>query len=165
MDITGDAPAKLRSTSFDHLHRHKPLRCAIQIEGNPITGNPFESTTLGYEIKVDFDPGKYGQPSVGLDFIMSKIGVDTKGRDNFHAFALGWEPGVRIGGQWMMENFITFEAQNPPSPKFLERSFPEHIRKIFEEERNKEKAPKLLCVAFQSNVHKSTSVDTNWPWL
>lgn len=62
-----------------------------------------------------------------------------------------------------MEKFITFKAQNPPSPKYLERTFPQHIKKLCKGGRNKEKAPKLLCAAFRSNVHKSTAVDTNWP--
>ena len=113
MDTTGDSPARLRQTSFEHLYRPKPLRCAVQIDDNLIIGNPFESTSQGYDIKVALDPGRYGQPSVGLNWIIKKADADIEGKDTNHSFALGWEAGVKIGGQWMMDKLFSFPAHVP----------------------------------------------------
>lgn len=72
------------------------IRCAVMIEGTQIMGNPFAHTP-GWDMKVDLDPGSTGLPSIGLDFKFSKDGTDSRLKAHYNTFALGWEPGVKIG--------------------------------------------------------------------
>ena len=157
-------PAKKRATSFDNLHRQN-LRCAVQIESNAIMGNPFESSE-GFDIKFKLDPGRYGQPSVGFDFRISKDGtplVDAKGntKSDNNSFSMKWEPGVKIGGEWMMEYLQIAPAQNPTTANMLKNTYPEHIKNLCE--KNPGIAHKLLCAVFKSNVHETQHVDLDWP--
>ena len=113
MDITQAAPANSRPTRFDNLYKQW-MRSAVSIDSCPIMGNPFSSTS-GWDVRVDFDPGVLAQPSIGLDFIFSKHRTSSKSTDHHNSFALRWEPGVKIGGQWMMDQFHCCKAANDTS--------------------------------------------------
>ena len=157
MDTTGAAPANIRPTRFDNLHKQK-CRCAVRIGSSPIMGNPF-SQTSGWQLKVDLDPGVLAQPSVGLDFKFSKDGSDRKSNDHYNSFGVGWEPGVKIGGQWMMDNFIHFKAASPPNPGLLEHALPPAIKQLC---KKPEDLDRLCCIFFKSNVHKSSEMSPEW---
>ena len=158
MDTTGAKPAKSRPTSFEHLFKPGRLPCAVRIDRCPIMGNPF-SQTPGWDVKVDLDPGRLAQPSVGLDFKFSKDGTDSRLKDHYNTFAVGWEPGVRVGDQWMMEGFEVEAATKPSNAKMLSFTYPAAIRELCKDQKQ---ADRLYCATFQSNVHKTTPMTEEW---
>ena len=151
---------KNRPTSFDHLRKFTKQRCAVMIEDTGIMGNPF-SPTFGWEVKFSIDPGEIGQPSIGLDFAFSKTGADSKSNDDYNTFAVGWEPGVKIGVDWMMEDFAAEVALNPSDPNFRPFTYPAAIKALCGD--RKKDADRLCCISFRSNAHKSSEMSLDWP--
>ena len=152
MDAT---PAKNRPTSFDHLFKHR-IRCAVQIDDCPIMGNPFSSTP-GWDLKVDLDPGRRAQPSVGLDFRFSKDGSDSNSKDDYNTFGLGWKPGVKIGGEWMMDHFLYRQANS--GPNLLHVTWPSALQELCKKPQD---ADRVCCIMFRSLAHKSTQMSLDW---
>lgn len=160
MDITGDVPANRRPTSFEHLFRAGPMPCAVMIDANKVMGNPFPKSPMpGWDLKVKLDPGVLAQPSVGLNFKFGKDGSDSKRADHYNTFAVGWEPGVKIGGKWMMEEFGVEAATKPSVPQLLKFTYPPAIQALC---KKPEDADKLFCMTFKSNVHKSSPMKEEW---
>lgn len=157
-------PAKDRPKRLDQLSKPIRLPCAVMInKDGGIMGNPFGSMP-GWAVKVDLDAGAHGQPSIGLDFELSRAGVRPKKAKDQNTFAVGWEPGVAIGGQWMMEDLHMFKATNPPDPRRLEDTFPPAIRGLLTEAKGNQimLASNLICATFISNVHKSSPMKIDW---
>ena len=156
--------AKDRPTSFDQLSKPIRLPCAVMInKDGRVMGNPFGSIP-GWAVKVDLDAGAHGQPSIGLDFEFSKAGARSRKAKDQNTFAVGWEPGVKIGGKWMIEDLQMLEATNPPDPRQLEDTFPPAIRELLKEAKRSQTmlASKLTCATFASNVHKSSPMKMDW---
>ena len=154
MDITQAAPAKNRPTRFDDLFRQK-LRCAVSIDDCPIIGNQF-SPTLEWDVKVDLDPGVQGRPSLGLDFKFSKDGTYKNFKDHYNTFAVGWEPGVKIGGQWMMDQLHHCKAAYG---KLSNISWPPALQTLCKKPEDIDRVCRIL---FKSNVHRSSKMTVNW---
>ena len=151
---------KNRPTSFSHLRKITKQRCAVMIEEQGIMGNPF-FPTFGWEVKFGIDPGEIGQPSIGLDFAFSKTGADSNSNDDYNTFAVGWEPGVKIGGDWMMQDFAAEEALNPSDPTVVPFTYPTAIKALCGDRARA--AEKLCCISFKSNAHKSSEMSLDWP--
>ena len=159
MDTRQEKPAKNRPTSFRNMFRLGPSFCAVRIDDGKIMGNPFKHP-MGWNVKINLEPGKFGQPSIGLNFKFSKDGIDSKLEDHCNTFALDWEPGVKINGKWMVEDFEVVEAMNPVGADVAD-TCPAEIKKLCDQ--NPKVAKRLVCAVFQSNVHKSSPVDVDWP--
>lgn len=92
---------------------------------------------------------------------MSKDGTNsTEPKDN-NSFSMKWKPGVKIGGEWMMEYLSINSAHDSPEADMMGNSYPEHIRNL--SEKYPDKISELVCAIFKSNVHETTHVDLNWP--
>ena len=98
MDTAQEMPHPYRRTNLKDISKPIRLNCAVRINDNEIMGNPF-GTTPGWSLKVDLDAGAQAQPSIGLDFSFPKPGVSSEKEKNRNNFTLGWEPGVKIGGE------------------------------------------------------------------
>ena len=130
------------------------------IDANEVMGNPFPKSPMpGWELKVNLDPGALAQPSVGLNFKFGKDGSDSKRADHYNTFAVGWEPGVKIGGKWMMEDFGVEAATEPSDPRMVRFTYPPAIQALC---KKPEDADKLFCMTFKSNVHKSSPMKEEW---
>ena len=151
-------PAKTRPETFDDHMKLCKQRCAVMIDENEIMGDPF-SPTLGWGMKVEIDPGTSSQPSIGLDFKFNKKGVNSKSRDDYNTFAVGWEPGIMIGGKWMMDDFAAELATRPSNPAMLHYTFPPAIRALCKKPQD---ATQLWCISFFSNVHRSSEMEVDW---
>ena len=163
-DIRQGFSATDRPTSLDQLSKHIRLPCAVMInKDGKVMGNPFRSMP-GWVVKVDLDAGAYGQPSIGLDFEISKAGASSGETKDRKTFAVGWEPGVAIGGKWMMEDLQIFEAKNPPDPSPLTDTFPPAIEALLEDAKGDQTmlASRLICATFVSNVHKTSPMKMDW---
>lgn len=128
-----------------------------------VMGDPFRSTP-GWAVKVDLDAGAHGQPSIGLDFEFSKADARSEKARDQNTFAVGWEPGVKIGGKWMMEDLQILEATNPPDPSELTVTFPPAINDLLKKTKGNQEilASSLVCATFISNVHKSSPMKVDW---
>lgn len=162
IDMRQGQPESTRPRHFKHLYRLPATSCAISVEKGPIIGNPFKNPE-GYDIKVSLDPGRYGQPSIRLDFRFSKDGTDSREKDRYNNFNLQWEPGVKIGVEWMTGVARICLAQQE-DPTWAPRVNPAHIQELCRDEKNQRFADKLVCLPFESNVHRSTPVDVSWPF-
>ncbi len=165
MDMRREDPARARVTSFDHLFKPDRVRCALVIEYLDIIGNPF-SFTPGWEVRVALEPGTLGQPSIGLDFQFGKDGNWSSKPKDLNSFTVGWEPGVKIADQWMMEDLKIFQAYNPGNPAMRNFTFPDQIRQMNEGQSRKDHVGKsrdqLICMTFKSNVHKTSPMRPEW---
>lgn len=160
MDVTHEKPANNRPTSSNNLFKIGRAWTAVMIgkDVNDIMGNPF-ANPKGWSVRISLDPGKLGQPSLGLDFKFSKDGIDSSNREHYISFAVGWEPGVRIEDKFQMENFHAEIATNPSHPDLLPFTFPAAIQKLC---KRQEDAERLICVTFKSNAHKSSPMNVEW---
>ena len=160
MDMRADGPARNRPTSFEHLRKCAKLWCAIQIGRCPVIGSPVGPSD-GVSVKIDIDPGRFGKPSLELSF---KVVTPSGESQVDHTFSVGWEPGVKIGGQWMMENLAVTLASNPTDPDWLRVTYPPAIKDHMEKDDNKKEflLSRLMCLSFQSNIHRSTMTDIEW---
>ena len=135
------------------------------VDRNGIMGNPFAHTP-GWDLMVSLDPGTLGQPSLGFSFRFSKDGSDSRNQEDYNTFAVGWEPGVEIGGQWMMEDLQFFEASNSSDPELIGFTLQPPIRKLLDEipdsRKKADMVPNLICATFRSNVHKTPPVNPKW---
>ena len=163
-DMRQGFPAKDRPTSLDQLSNPISLPCAVMInKDGRVMGNPFGSMP-GWAVKVDLDAGAHGQPSIGLDFEISKAGARSRKAKDRNTFAVGWEPGVAIGGKWMIEDLQMLEATNPPDPSWLTDTFPPAINGLLKKAKRDQTmlASNLICATFMSNVHKSSPIKMDW---
>ena len=161
IDLTEAKPAKRRPKSFEHFWKPVVRPCAARIggPGDEIMGDPI-TRPPGWDLKVSIDPGKLGLPSIGLNFKFAKDGIDSKRDPNhYNSFAVGWEPGVKIGSEWMMENMIVERAANPSDPNMKDFTFPPEIQKLC---KNQDQIDSLFCMVFKSNVHKTSAMDVDW---
>ena len=126
-------------------------------------GNPF-SGTEGWDLKVSLEPGTLGLPSLGFDFQFCKDGGNSRKPEDQNTFAVGWEPGVEIGGKWMMEDLQMVQATNPPLQGLYDTTFPPTIREQLQSSKKNHEmsASRLVCAKFRSNVHKSTLMNMDW---
>lgn len=150
-----------KATGSDRLFRQDTLsnmRCAVQIADNPVMGNPF-SPTPGWDLKVDLDPGVLAQPSIGFHFRFSKDGSDSKSIDHDNAFSLGWEPCLKVGGRWMMEDPNVVKATSSLRPDVSKSIFPKAIQELCTK---REDLDRLYFAVFCSNVHKSSKMSPEW---
>ena len=154
----------LRPTNMKELSRPMRLPCAVQIDDNEPMGNPFEQT-LDWSLKVDLDAGAAGQPSIGLDFSFDKVDAKSKKEKYRNQFAVGWEPGVKIQGEWQIDGLVFYHAINPPNPRLENIVFPKKIRQLLEgikEEFRPAVTSKLVCATFKSNAHRTTPMNPDW---
>lgn len=144
----------------DHLFKFGRVLTAVMIGTSldDIMGNPFANPD-GWNVKINLDPGKTGQPSLGLDFKFSKDGTDSNNAEHYNSFAVGWEPGVRIEDKFQMENFHAERATQPTSHELLPFTFPAALQKLC---KRQEDADRLVCVTFRSNAHKSSPMNVEW---
>ena len=159
-DMTAAAPSTVRPKSFAEIWKPLTRPCAARI-GNPsneIMGNPF-SHTPGWDLKVALNAGKSGLPYVGLKFKFAKDGIDSKKADHYNSITMFWEPGVRIGGEWMMEHLHVESAASPSDTSLYDRFFPPAIQQLC---KTKEQARKMFCMIFKSNVHKTSPMRSDW---
>ena len=143
-----------KATGSDRLFRQDALRnmrCAVQISDKPIMGNPF-SPTPGWDLKVDLDPGFLTQPSIGFHFRFSKDGSNSKSTDHDNAFSMGWEPCLKVGGRWMMEDLDVVKATSSLYPDVSKSIFPTAIQELCTK---REDLDRLYCARFDSNVRHS----------
>lgn len=160
MDFTQAEPAKNRPTSFDHLYKSDNLFCAAVIgtHVNDIMGDPF-SAMPGWTMEVNIDPGRLGQPSIGLNFKFSKDGTDSRLAAHYNTFSLSWEPGVRIGGKRVMQGIRVEQATKPSIPQISGICFPPALQELC---KKPEDAARLFCLTFKSNVHKTSPMQEEW---
>ncbi|KAK3168955.1 hypothetical protein OEA41_005403 [Lepraria neglecta] len=144
------------STIFDKVDS---VNCAIRINDSQIIGSPFGGQQA-FNIKLLLDPGAAATPSVGLDFKISKDGTGSRKADHYHTFNVGSEPGVKIGGKYMMENLLFERANQPSHPQLADATLPPEIRKMCKDQKD---ADRLFQMSYQVNSHKKTHYDSNWP--
>lgn len=142
-EMSCGSPAKDRPISLDHLYEPYRLDCAIKIDDFRIMGDPF-SVTQGRGMKLILGPGRSGRPFIGLTFRFAKDGINSRSTDHCETFGIGWEPGVKIGGELMIEGM------------HFEKTFPPAIEKLC---RNENDYSRLYCMAFKSNAHKTSPLN------
>ena len=155
---------KNRPTSFKHLKKPPKLLCAIQINDNEIMGNPF-SKPKDWSLKLALDPGTLGVPSVSLDFQFCR---DEPSHDSIvyqNSFNVAWEPGVKIGGSWMMEDITMMPATSQSDELVLRLAYPPAIKELLEKSGKRPEflTQNLVFAMFQSNVHRVSEL--KWEWL
>ena len=160
MDVTHEKPAKNRPTSFNNLFKIERAWTAVMIgeDLDEIMGDPFANPT-GWSVRINLDPGKIGQPSLGLDFRFAKDGTDSSDAEHYNSFAVGWEPGVRIEDKFQMESFHAEHATHPTYSELLPFTFPAALRKLCKRQEDEDR---LFCVTFKSNAHKSSPMNVEW---
>ena len=165
MDMRQETQNPLRPKSFKDISKPIRLQCAVQINSNQIMGNPFEPTP-GWSVKVDLDPGAQAQPSIGLDFSFPKVGVESRKEKDQNNFTVGWEPGVKIGGEWQMEGLVIFNAANPSDAEMAGITFPLEIQEFLENVKGEEERARLrsnlVFASFRSNAHRTTRMQPDW---
>lgn len=164
IDTRQGKPADKRSTSPNRLDKAIRLECAVMINDNEVMGNPFGYPS-GWVLKVNLDPGVEGQPSIGLDFEFPVASVNASEVPDHKTFSVGWEPGVKVGGEWMMRDLRIWKATRPSNPELFDTTFPLAIHKLLENAKGRERAfllSNLVCASFRSNVHKSSPMRTEW---
>lgn len=119
LDTRHARPADHQSPSLHRLDKPIRLECAIMINDNEVMGNPFGYPS-GWVLKVTLDPGVQGQPSIGFDFEFPRASVSSKQADDQNTFSVGWEPGVKIGGKWMMQDLRIWKATRPSNPELFD---------------------------------------------
>ncbi|KAL9073058.1 MAG: hypothetical protein Q9161_003112 [Pseudevernia consocians] len=152
MDMREAKPRGNRPTSFDHLWKPSTIWCAVEIGDTKIMGDPF-SKTPGWDVRLTLDPGRTGQPSMGLNSKFAKDGTDSKRKDDYDTFAVRWETGVQIGGKWMMENLHVELAKTPSHEIFKAITYPPAVEALCKNQKDEDR---LCCMTFRSNVHKSS---------
>ena len=163
-DTRQGKPAEKRSPSLHRLDKPIRLECAVVINDNEVMGNPFGYPS-GWVLKVHLDPGVQGKPSIGFDFEFPKASVSSSEANGENTFSVGWEPGVKVGGEWMMQDLHIWKATRPSNPELFDMTFPLAIHKLLEDAKGKERAfllSNLVCASFRSNVHKSSPMQTKW---
>ena len=134
------------------------------INYNEIMGNPFEATP-GWSVKVELDAGAQGQPSIGLDFSFPKVGVSSRKAKDQNNFTVGWEPGVKIGGEWQMGGLMFYNAAEPLDSEMAGVTLPPGIETLMEGYKEEEQAylrSNLVFASFRSNVHRTTPMQPDW---
>ena len=183
MDMRQEGPTTVRPTSFAHLSKPIRLPCAVLVNSNnKLMGNPFQATP-GWSLRIEFDAGALAQPSIGLNFRFPKFktgatskpatskpskgqeGATSGNTEDQNTFTVAWEPGVKIGGEWMMENFRIHYAADTSDPDFqaliLSPQIKELLSNVKEEQRAKLR-DNLVCAIFRSNVHRSSYMEPEW---
>ena len=158
IDMREAKPRGNRPTSFDHLWKPQTVWCAVEIGGTEMMGDPF-SKTPGWDVTLTIDPGRTGQPSMGLNFRFAKDGTDSRGNDGYNTFAVGWEPGVQVGGKWMMEDLHVELAKSPSHEIMKAITYPPAVQTLCKKQKDEDR---LYCMTFRSNVHKSSPMETGW---
>ncbi len=119
-------------------------------------------TRLGYSVKTLLDGGKYGEPSIVLQIRINTTGKDLEKEDSYDKFCtLSWEPGVKVNGQWMMDNVEWTWIKDPAAadPMVQEMMFPAEVKAGL---KSKYQQENLIALTFQSNVVQSTGWDPRW---
>ena len=161
MELTEEKLRKNRPTSFRHLKKPPKLLCAIQINDNEIMGDPFASPN-DWNLKLVLDPGTLGVPSIGLDFQVGR-GVDSSNQTWYRdSFNVEWQPGVKIGGRWMIEELAMMQATAPAEERLQNLAYPPAIRELLVKSGKKSGllTQNLIFAMFQSNVHRVSEI--NW---
>lgn len=113
MNAWGKAPAlsagddKSAAIDFDSmLDNVRTVPCAIALHKlGVVIGNPTTIGSIpGMSIKLSLNPGKLAMPSLGLDFAISKAGLDSAKEVDYNTFNVSWEAGVEIACNFMMEH-------------------------------------------------------------
>ena len=154
MDI--DKPAGFQVDFKSMFKDNRPISCAVQVgTEDSVIGHVVPYIKIpGLSIKLRLDPGQLAMPSLALDFSISKIGRDSTNQKDWNTFSVGWEPGVEIAGQFMMDHLV-FEQYDIRSP-----DCPQDIRGMI---RSPDEAQRLVRATFQSNAHKRNVYDPTWP--
>ena len=164
MDMRQDTQNPLGPTSFEQPSKPIRLPCAVVINDNEIMGNPFEATP-GWSVKVDLDAGAQAQPSIGLDFSFPKVGVSSRKAKDQNNFTIGWEPGVKIGGNWQLEALMFYKAAEPADLELADATFPPEIQELMKGYSQEEQAylrSNLVYASFISNAHRTTPMQPDW---
>ncbi len=88
-DMNVDTPPEINFGSM--MENIRILPCAVKIvQKTGVIGNPTTvGATPGMTIRLHLDAGKQAMPSIGLDFPISKTGVDSKSEDDYNRFTVG----------------------------------------------------------------------------
>ena len=118
------------------------------------------NTKLGYGVKCMLDGGKYGEPSVSITIGINITGQNLE-KDKFDSFCtLTWEPGVKVKGQWMMQNIQSVWTTMPGITEATkDLAFPAHVRASLPNDYQREN---LMAISFQSFTCRSSGWDPNW---
>ena len=157
MDVTKPAVPQI---DFANMKVHpKPILCAIKVHhAHSVLGSltPFGATP-GMMIKLRLDPGKLAMPSVQLEFRFSKSVVPRKEDKDFNSFNVSWEPGVKIAGEYMMQDLNFYRVDDVSMKDVVD--LPE-IQNLI---RSPEEKARLICACFRSNAHELDFYDPEWP--
>ena len=156
-DMKVDTPPEIDFNSM--MDNIRVIPCAVMIlQKTGVIGTPTTlGATPGMSIKLRLDAGKHAMPSIALDFRISKTGVDSKSEDDYNSFSVSWGPGVKIGGEWMMEALQFFRMDDSEMAEHV--FFPE----IQDFVKTQADTDKLVCGMFQSHAHKSSEYSNAWP--
>ena len=146
----------------------EPRKCYVRLDysDDSIIGST-SKTNIGYDVRVMLDGGQYGEPLVSLEIRINTTGIDL-GKDKYDKVCtVTWEPGVKVNGQWMMDNAAWVsprkldDEQEDPVHQVASHliEFPAVVRENLKSKFEKEN---IIGFKFQSNVPKSTAWDPRW---
>ncbi len=138
--------------------------CAIRVgtgEDAVVIGDPFGKND-DLQISLAIDAGDKGTPSIGINFTISNqlsekaagkrkdTGIETPDKKEDHSFTVGWEPGLKIDHEFMIEDF-----QCRAVGGLKGKAFPGELREHTDSDRKKEN---LYLMRFRSLSTKSSDI-------
>ncbi|KAK4696774.1 hypothetical protein P7C71_g1212, partial [Lecanoromycetidae sp. Uapishka_2] len=146
---------------FDSIENpKKSTNCAIQVgRTSQPAGSPFQALQ-GWNCKVSLDGGKFGKPSIGLSISINKGDKTDRIADaaNHKRFwAVGWEPGVKVGNDWMIESMSWHFVGSQEG-----QAYPAALRRLNVEEHKENLNERLVYLRLTCNGHKTSQYKEPW---
>ena len=130
----------------DEIDKRRSVKCAIRVNNGPIIGSPI-APLPGYGIKFAINSGRNSEPSIGIRIRVAKrrkdAYLDQLQDQEIDWTTVGWYPGTKIDGQYMLADFDASAVIDSQTNKQI--SHPDILKHC-----PAEKLPRLMCVRIRS---------------